>query len=323
MARLTMREAISQALWEEMEKDPTVFILGEEVGVWGGTYAVTKGFYDHFGAERVRDTPISEAAIVGAAIGSALTGLRPVAEIMTINFAFSAFDHIVNEAAKMHYMFNGQMVLPMVIRTVSGGGRQLGATHSQTPDAIFAHFPGLIVAAPGTPADAKGMLKTAIRGNNPVLFIEHATLYQMRGEVLAEDFVVPLGKSTVQRSGRDVTIVTYSKMLEISLKAAEQLAQAGIEAEIVDLRCLRPLDMEPVIESFKKTNRAVIVEEGWPSFGVGAEVSARIYEQAFDYVDAPIRRVAQKEVPLPYNRTLEQLAIPTVEDVIAAVKEVL
>ena len=323
MARLTMREAISQALWEEMEKDPTVFILGEEVGVWGGTYAVTKGFYDHFGAERVRDTPISEAAIVGAAIGSALTGLRPVAEIMTINFAFSAMDHIVNEAAKLHYMFDGQLVLPMVIRTVSGGGRQLGATHSQTPDAIFAHFPGLIVAAPGTPADAKGMLKAAIRGNNPVLFIEHATLYQARGEVPDEDFVVPLGKSTVQRPGRDVTIVTYSKMLEISLKAAEQLTQAGIEAEIVDLRSLRPLDMDPVFESFKKTNRAVIVEEGWPSFGIGSEVSARIYEQAFDYVDAPIRRVAQKEVPLPYNRTLEQLAIPRVEDVIDAVKEVL
>ncbi len=323
MARLTMREAISQALWEEMEKDPTVFVLGEEVGVWGGTYAVTKGFYDHFGADRVRDTPISEAAIIGAAIGAALTGLRPVAEIMTINFALSAMDHIVNEAAKMHYMFNGQMVLPMVIRTVSGGGRQLGATHSQTLDAIFAHFPGLTVVAPGTPADAKGMLKSAIRGNNPVLFIEHATLYQTRGEVPEEDFVVPLGKSTVQRPGRDVTIVTYSKMLEISLKAAEQLAQAGIEAEIVDLRSLRPLDMEPVIESFKKTNRAVVVEEGWPSFGIGAEVSARIYEQAFDYVDAPIRRVAQKEVPLPYNRALEQLAIPGVEDVVAAVKEVL
>jgi pyruvate dehydrogenase E1 component beta subunit len=323
MARLTMREAISQALWEEMEKDPTVFVMGEEVGVWGGTYAVTKGFYDHFGADRVRDTPISEAAIVGAAIGSALTGLRPVAEIMTINFALSAMDHIVNEAAKMHYMFNGQMVLPMVIRTVSGGGRQLGATHSQTLDAIFAHFPGLTVVAPGTPADAKGMLKSAIRGNNPVLFIEHATLYQTRGEVPEGDFVVPLGKSTVQRPGRDVTIVTYSKMLEISLKAAETLAQAGIEAEIVDLRSLRPLDMEPVIESFKKTNRAVVVEEGWPSFGIGAEVSARIYEQAFDYVDAPIRRVAQKEVPLPYNRTLEQLAIPTAEDVVAAVKEVL
>ena len=185
----------------------------------GGTYAVTKGFYDHFGAERVRDTPTSEAAIIGAAIGSALTGLRPVAEIMTINFAFSTMYHIVNEVAKMHYMFNGQMVLPMVIRTVSGGERQLGATHSQTPDAIFAHFPGLIVAAPGTPADEKGMLKSAIRGNNPVLFIEHATLYQARGEVPEGDFVIPLGKSAVQRPGRDVTIVTYIKMLEVSLKA--------------------------------------------------------------------------------------------------------
>lgn len=323
MAKITMREAISQALWEEMERDPKVFILGEEVGVWGGTYAVTKGFYDHFGADRVRDTPISEAAIIGAGIGSALTGLRPVAELMTINFAFSAMDHIVNEAAKMHYMFGGQMVLPMVIRTVSGGGRQLGATHSQTPDAIFAHFPGLVVVAPGTPADAKGLLKAAIRSNDPVMFIEHATLYQTRGEVPEGDYIVPIGKSTVQRPGKDVTIVTYSKMLEISLKAAEQLAKEGIEAEIVDLRTLRPLDMDPVIESFKKTNRAVIVEEGWKSFGVGSEISARIYEQAFDYVDAPIKRVAQKEVPLPYNRTLEQSAIPNVEDVVAAVKEVL
>jgi pyruvate dehydrogenase E1 component beta subunit len=306
-----------------MERDPKVFIMGEEVGVWGGTYAVTKGFYDHFGAERVRDTPIAEAAIVGSGIGAALTGLRPVVELMTINFAFSAMDHIVNEAAKLHYMFGGQMVLPMVIRTVSGGGRQLGATHSQTPDAIFAHFPGLVVVAPGTPADAKGLLKAAIRSQDPVLFIEHATLYQMRGEVPEGDYIVPIGKSTVQRPGRDVTIVTYSKMLEVSLKAADQLAKEGIEAEIVDLRTLRPLDMEPVIESFKKTNRAVIVEEGWKSFGVGAEVSARIYEQAFDYIDAPIKRVAQKEVPLPYNRNLEQMAIPNAEDVIAAVKEVL
>jgi len=323
MARLTMREAISQALWEEMERDPDVFILGEEVGVWGGTYAVTKGFYDHFGAERVRDTPISEAAIVGAAIGAALTGLRPVAELMTINFAFVAMDHIVNEAAKLHYMFGGQMVLPLVIRTTSGGGRQLGATHSQTPDAIFAHFPGLKVVAPGTPADAKGLLKVAIRSNDPILFIEHATLYQMRGEVPEGDYIVPIGKSAVQRAGRDVTIVTYSKMLETSLKAADQLAKEGIEAEIVDLRTLRPLDMEPVFESVKKTNRAVIVEEGWKSYGVGAEVSARIYEQVFDYIDAPVQRVAQKEVPLPYNRTLEQMALPQVEDVIAAVKEVL
>ncbi|MEN6522683.1 MAG: alpha-ketoacid dehydrogenase subunit beta [Anaerolineaceae bacterium] len=323
MTRITMREAISQALWEEMEKDPDVFIMGQEVGVWGGTYAVTKGFYDHFGPKRVRDTPISESAIVGAAIGAALTGLRPVAELMTINFAFIAMDQIVNEAAKLHYMFGGQMVLPVVIRTVGGGGRQLGATHSQTPDAIFAHFPGLKVVAPGTPADAKGLLKAAIRSQDPVLFIEHATLYQTRGEVPDGEYIVPIGKSIVQRPGRDVTIVTYSKMLEISLKAAEKLSVEGIEAEIVDLRSLRPLDMEPVIESFKKTNRAVIVEEGWPSYGVGAEVSSRIYEQAFDYVDAPIKRVAQKEVPLPYNRTLEQMAIPDVDNVIAAVKEVL
>lgn len=323
MARITMREAISQALWEEMERDPSVFIMGEEVGVWGGTYAVTKGFYDHFGPERVRDTPISEAAIIGAGVGAAMTGLRPVAELMTINFAFSAMDHIVNQAAKMHAMFNGQMIVPMVIRTVSGGGRQLGATHSQTPDAIFAHFPGLKVVAPGTPADAKGLLKAAIRSQDPILFIEHATLYQTRGEVPEGDYIVPIGKSTVQRPGKDVTIVTYSKMLEISLKAADQLAKEGIEAEIVDLRSLRPLDMDPVLESFKKTNRAVIVEEGWKSFGVGSEVSARIYEEAFDYVDAPIKRVAQAEVPLPYNRTLEQAALPKVEDVVAAVKEVL
>ncbi len=323
MARMTMREAISQALWEEMERDPKVFIMGEEIGVWGGTYAVTKGFYDHFGGERVRDTPIAEAGIVGAAIGAALTGCRPVAELMTINFAFVAMDHIVNEAAKLHYMFAGSMRVPLVIRTVSGGGRQLGATHSQTPDAIFAHFPGLKVIAPGTPADAKGLLKSAIRSDDPVLFIEHATLYQTRGEVPDGEFVVPIGKSTVQRPGKDVTIVTYSKMLETSMKAAEQLSKEGIEVEIVDLRTLRPLDMEPVITSFKKTNRAVIVEEGWKSFGVGSEIMSRIYEEAFDYVDAPIKRVAQQEVPLPYNRTLEQMALPQVADVIAAVKEVL
>ncbi len=323
MARITMREAISQALWEEMERDPKVFILGEEVGVWGGSYAVTKGFYDHFGGERVRDTPISESTIIGAAIGASLTGLRPVAELMTINFAFSAMDHIVNQAAKLHYMFAGQMLLPLVIRTVSGGGRQLGATHSQTPDAIFAHFPGLKVVAPGTPADAKGLLKAAIRSNDPVLFIEQATLYPLRGEVPEGDYTIPIGQSKVQRPGRDVTIVTYSKMLETSNKAAEQLAAEGIEAEIVDLRTLRPLDMEPVLASFKKTNRCVIVEEGWRSFGVGSEVASRLYEQAFDYADAPIQRVAQKEVPLPYNRTLEQLALPQVEDVVKAVKEVL
>ncbi len=323
MARITMREAVSQALWEEMERDPNVFILGEEVGLWGGTYAVTRGFYDHFGPERVRDTPIAEAAIIGAAVGAAMVGLRPVAELMTINFAFSAMDHIVNQAAKLRSMFGGQFSVPMVIRAVGGGGRQLGATHSQTPDAIFAHFPGLLVVSPGTPGDAKGLLKSAIRSNDPVLFIEHATLYQVRGEVPDGDYTIPIGKSIVQREGRDVTLVTYSKMLEISTKAADQLSKEGIEIEIVDLRSLRPLDMDPVIESIKKTNRAVIVEEGWKSFGVGSEVMSRIYEEAFDFIDAPVRRVAQLEVPLPYNRRLEQLALPQVEDVIKAVKEVL
>jgi len=323
MPQITMRQAISQALWEEMERDERVFILGEEVGVWGGTYAVTKGFYDHFGEKRVRDTPIAEAAIVGAGIGAAMAGLRPVAELMTINFAFVAMDHIVNEATKMHYMFGGQMTVPMVIRTVGGGGRQLGATHSQTPDAIFAHFPGLKVIAPGTPYDAKGLLKAAIRSDDPIFFIEHATMYQIHGEVPEEEYLVPIGKSKIQRPGRDVTIVTYSKGLDLSLKAAEQLSKEGIEAEVVDLRTLRPLDMAPVLDSVQRTNRAIVVEEGWRSYGVGAEVAARIQEEAFDDLDAPVLRIAQKEVPLPYNRTLEQSALPQVSDILRAVKEVL
>jgi pyruvate dehydrogenase E1 component beta subunit len=323
MTKITMREAISQALMEEMDRDPAVFILGEEVGVWGGTYAVTKGFYDKYGAERVKDTPIAENAIIGAAIGAAMVGQRPIAELMTINFAFSAMDYIVNQAPKLHYMFGGQFTLPLVIRAVGGGGRQLGATHSQTPDAIFAHFPGLKVVSPGTPADAKGLLKSAIRSNDPILFIEHATMYQVRGEVPDGEYLIPIGKSKIQREGTDATVITYSKGLEISMKAAEELAKDGIQVEVVDLRTLRPLDMEPVLESFKKTNRAVVVEEGWKSYGVGSEIAARIYEQAFDYLDAPVRRVAQKEVPLPYNRTLEQAALPQVEDVVAAVKEVM
>ena len=323
MAEVNMRQAISDALREEMLRDEKVFIMGEEVGVWGGTYAVTKGFYDEFGAKRVKDTPISEAAIVGAGIGAALVGLRPVSELMTINFAFVAMDYIVNEAPKLHTMFGGQINVPLVIRAPGGGGRQLGATHSQTPDAVFAHFPGLKVVSPGTPRDAKGLLKSAIRGNNPVLFLEHAAMYQVKGDVPEGDFTEPIGVSKVQREGSDVTIVTYCRGLQLSMQAAEQLASEGIQAEIVDLRTLRPLDMGPVLESFKKTNRAVIVEEGWLSYGVGAEISARLYEEAFDYADAPIKRVAQKEVPLPYNRTLEQAALPQVADVVAAVKEVL
>jgi len=323
MTAITVRQAISDALREEMERDEKVFILGEEVGVWGGTYAVTRGFYDQFGEKRVRDTPIAESAIIGAAIGAAMTGLRPVAELMTINFAFAAMDHIVNEAPKLHYMFGGQFKVPLVIRAVGGGGRQLGATHSQTPDAIFAHFPGLKVVSPGTPEDAKGLLKAAIRSDDPVLFIEHATLYQWRGEVPEGDYTIPIGKSKIQRPGDAVTVVSYSKGLQLSMQAADALAKEGINIEVVDLRTLRPLDMEPVIESFKKTNRAVIVEEGWRSYGVGSEVAARLYEEAFDYIDAPIKRVAQKEVPLPYNRTLEQMALPQVEDIVKAVKEVL
>jgi pyruvate dehydrogenase E1 component beta subunit len=323
MAAITVRQAISDAMREEMERDENVFILGEEVGVWGGTYAVTKGFYDQFGAKRVRDTPIAEASIIGAAIGAALTGLRPIAEMMTVNFAFSAMDHIVNEAPKLHYMFGGQFKVPMVIRATGGGGRQLGATHSQTPDVVFAHFPGLKVISPGTPADAKGLLKSAIRSDDPVMFLEHATLYQWRGEVPEGDYTTPIGVSKVQRPGTAATIVTYARGLQLSMEAADELAKEGIDVEIVDLRTLRPLDMGPVVESFKKTNRAVVVEEGWKSFGIGAEVTSRLYEEAFDYADAPIKRVAQKEVPLPYNQALEQLALPQVADVIQAVREVL
>ena len=323
MAKITMREAISQALMEEMDRDPAVFIMGEEVGVWGGTYAVTKGFYDKYGAARVKDTPIAENAIIGGAIGAAMVGQRPIAELMTINFGFSAMDYIVNQAPKLHYMFGGQFTVPLVIRAVGGGGRQLGATHSQTPDAIFAHFPGLKVVSP----ERRKMPKDC--SNQPsgrmirFLFIEHATMYQVRGEVPDGEYTIPIGKSKVQRAGKDVTIVTYCKGLELSMKAADELAKEGIEVEVVDLRTLRPLDMEPVLESFKKTNRAVVVEEGWKSYGVGSEIVSRIYEEAFDYVDAPIIRVAQKEVPLPYNRTLEQAALPQVADIIAAVKEVL
>jgi pyruvate dehydrogenase E1 component beta subunit len=324
MARMSVREAISAALREEMYRDERVFIMGEEIGKWGGTYAVTRGFLDEFGEKRVRDTPIAEGVIVGAAVGAAIAGLRPVAELMTINFAFLAMDQIVNHAAKMHYMFNGQIRIPLVIRTVGGGGRQLGATHSQTPDVVFAHFPGLKVVAPGAPADAKGLLKAAIRDEDPVFFIEHATLYQVKGEVPEdEDFIVPIGVSDIKRAGKDVTIVSYSKMLQVSLEAADKLAAEGIEAEIVDLRTLRPLDVAPVIASVKKTNRVVVVEEGWRSFGIGAEVSSRVTELAFDYLDAPVRRVAQAEVPLPYNQRLEQLALPQVADVINAVKDVM
>jgi pyruvate dehydrogenase E1 component beta subunit len=324
MAVLTTAKALALAMAEEMERDSRVVLWGEEVGAFGGTYGATAGLLDRFGPERVLDTPISEGVIVGAAVGAAMNGLRPIAEIMGINFAFLAMDQLVNHAAKVRSMFGGQFECPLVVRTTSGGGRQLGATHSQTPDAIFAHFPGLLVAAPSSPADAKGLLKAAIRSDDPVLFIEQATMYSDKGEVPDDpEFVLPIGKSEVKRKGKDVTIVTYSKMVSVSLKAAQQLAAEGIECEVIDLRWLRPLDLEPVYESFKKTNRAVIVEEGWPTYGLSAEVASRIYADCFDYLDAPIERVAQKEVPLPYSGPLEKYALPKMEDVIAAVKKVM
>jgi len=324
MAKITMRQAISQALWEEMERDPKVFIMGQEVGVWGGTYAVTKGFYDHFGADRVRDTPIAEAAIIGAAIGASMTGTRPVAELMTINFAFSAMDHIVNEAAKMHYMFNGQMVLPLVIRTVGGGGRQLGATHSQTPDAVFAHFPGLKVIMPSNPRDAKGLLKTAIRDNNPVIFIESEMMYSEKGEIPEGEYTIPFGVGEVKKEGTDVTVVSWSKILQhVALKAADRLAEEGISVELIDPRTIRPMDWKLIFNSVKKTNRLVIVEEGWPFAGVGAQISHEVSSHCFDYLDAPIERVTQEDVPLPYAHNLEVTSLPNIQKVIRAVRKVM
>ncbi|MCA9995943.1 MAG: alpha-ketoacid dehydrogenase subunit beta [Anaerolineales bacterium] len=326
MARLTLREAITDALREEMQRDDNVFIMGEEVADWGGTYAVTKGFLEEFGPRRVRDTPISEMVIAGAATGAAMAGLRPVAEFMTINFAFVAFDAIINHAAKVSYMFNGQFDCPVVFRAPGGGGKQLGATHSHTPDVIFAHFPGLKVVCPATPYDAKGLLKSAIRDNGPVLFIEPVPLYtspRVRDEVPEGDFTVPIGVSDIKRAGSDVTIITYGEGLHISLDAARQLEREGIEAEVVDLRTLQPLDMSVPLASFKKTFKAVVVEFGHQTYGIGAEIVARLQEEAFDYLDAPIKRVAQNDVPAPYSGLLEKAALPDADKVVAAVKEIL
>ncbi len=324
MATLTIAKALAQAMAEEMERDSRIVVWGEEVAAFGGTYGATVGLLEKFGPERVLDTPISEGVIVGAAVGAAMNGLRPIAEIMGINFAFLAMDQIVNHAAKVRSMFGGQFECPLVIRTTSGGGRQLAATHSQTVEHLFAHFPGLLVVAPSTPADAKGLLKTAIRCNDPVMYIEQATMYSDKGEVPDDpEFLLPIGKAEVKRPGKDVTIISYSKMMTVSLKAAAQLADEGVDCEVIDLRWLRPLDMETIYNSFKKTNRAVIVEEGWATYGLSAELAARIYAECFDYLDAPIQRVAQKEAPLPYSAPLEKYMIPKPEDVIAGVRKVL
>lgn len=319
MAQMQYREALKSAMREEMQRDDRVFIMGEEVGVWGGSYAVTRGLYDEFGDKRVRDTPIAETAIIGAAIGAAMGGLRPIAELMTINFSLVAIDQIVNHAAKIHYMFGGQFNVPVVIRTPAGWG-QLAATHSQSFEAWYASLPGLVVAMPGTPYDAKGMLKHAIRTENPVMFIEHSRLYGVTGDVPDEEYIVPFGKSDVKRAGKDVTLVTYSRMLHVSLAAAEKLAADGIEVEVVDLRTLRPLDLEPVFESVRKTHRAIVVEEDWVTAGMGAEIAARVSKDTFDYLDAPVERIGAIEVPLPYAKNLEALALPEEKTVIDAVK---
>lgn len=319
MAQMQYREALKSAMREEMQRDDRVFIMGEEVGVWGGSYAVTRGLYDEFGDKRVRDTPIAETAIIGAAIGAAMGGLRPIAELMTINFSLVAIDQIVNHAAKIHYMFGGQFNVPVVIRTPAGWG-QLAATHSQSFEAWYASLPGLVVAMPGTPYDAKGMLKNAIRTENPVMFIEHSRLYGVTGDVPDEEYIVPFGKSDIKRAGKDVTLVTYSRMLHVSLSAAEKLAADGIEVEVVDLRTLRPLDLEPVFESVRKTHRAIVVEEDWVTAGMGAEIAARVSKDTFDYLDAPVERIGAIEVPLPYAKNLEALALPEEKTVIDAVK---
>lgn len=320
---MPMREALRAALREEMLRDESVFVMGEEVGAWQGTHRVTRGFLEEFGPKRVRDTPISEMVIAGAAVGAAMAGLRPVAEIMTINFAFLAIDAIINHGAKVHYMFNGQFKCPMVLRCASGWGNQATATHSHTPEPIFAHFPGLYVACPANAYDAKGMLKAAIRDDNPVLFTESIALYPKPSPVPEEEYVLPVGKSDVKRHGKDVTLVTYARGVEWSLQAADMLAKEGIEAEVVDLRWLRPLDLEPVFESFKKTNRCVVVEESLPHFSFGSEIAAQLQEAAFDYMDAPIQRVSAMDVPLPYAAEIELMALPNAQKVVDAVKRVL
>ncbi|MFN7209392.1 MAG: alpha-ketoacid dehydrogenase subunit beta [Aggregatilineales bacterium] len=321
---IPMREALRAALREEMIRDERVFVMGQEVGAWEGTHKVTRGFLDEFGARRVRDTPISEMAIAGAAVGAAMAGLRPVAEIMTINFAFLAFDALINHAAKVRYMFDGQFKVPMVLRAATGWGNQATATHSHTPEPIFAHFPGMYLGCPATPADAKGMLKAAIRDDNPVLFTEVIALYPKPGPVPDDpDFVLPIGKGDIKRAGEDVTIVTYGRGVEWSLDAAETLAREGVSCEVIDVRWLRPLDLPLIFQSFKKTNRCVIVEESLPFYSFGSEIAAQLQEHMFDYMDAPIKRVSAMDVPLPYAKEIELMALPDAHKVVAAVKEII
>jgi pyruvate dehydrogenase E1 component subunit beta len=320
VAVMRYREALNQALREEMQRDEGVFLMGEDIGVFNGAFKVTQGLLEEFGEKRVRDTPISENTIVGMGVGAAMTGLRPVVELMTINFSFLAFDQVINHAAHIHYMFGGQARVPMVIRMPQGAGHQLGPTHSHCLEAMYLHVPGLLVAVPSTAADAKGLLKSAIRDDNPVIVIEHEYLYGQRGEVPDDDdHTVDFGRAAVRREGDDITLIGISRMAVTAEKAAKTLSEEHeVEAEVIDPRTLRPLDLDTILESVRKTNRAVIVEEGWPHGGVGANLAALIQEQAFDDLDAPVGRVTGADLPMPYSKPLEQIAFPHEPQVVEA-----
>src|SRR6266850_1070634 len=323
MALVTMREALNQALREEMLRDKDVFLMGEEVGEYQGAYKVTKGLLEELGPQRVIDTPITELGFAGLGVGAAMVGLRPIVEFMTFNFSILATDQIINSAAKMLYMSGGQFKIPIVFRGPGGSAFQVSSQHSQAIESWFAYFPGLKVVMPSTPADAKGLLKSAIRDDDPVIFIEQERMYGNKGEVPDDDdFTIPLGVADIKREGTDVTIVARSLMVPLALKAADTLDQQGVSCEVIDPRTIRPLDIETIVESVKKTNRVVIAEESHPFCGVGAEISSEITERAFDYVDAPVKRISGADTPMPYAKNLENLAIPGVDKIVAAVREV-
>ncbi len=320
---ISFREALREAMVEEMERDPSIFLMGEEVGHYNGAYKVSEGMLARFGEARVIDTPIAETGFAGVGIGAAMIGLRPIIEFMTWNFSLTAIDQLINNAAKLRYMANGQFTLPIVFRGPGGAAHALAAQHSQALEALFAHVPGLKVVMPSTPADAKGLLKAAIRDDNPVCFIESEVMYALKGEVPAGEHVVPLGVAEVKRPGRDVTLVTWSKMTHTCLKVAEELARDGIEAEVLDLRTIRPLDVAAIVASVRRTHRCVVVQEGWPFAGVAAEVVALLARDAFDDLDAPPERVTSLDVPMPYARNLEELVLPSPARVIATVRRLL
>jgi len=324
MSEMTYRDALNLALKEEMRRDPSVFVLGEDVALYEGSFKVTRGLLAEFGEERVKDTPISENTIIGVSVGAAMGGLRPVAELMTVNFALLAMDQIVNHMAKIRSMFGGQTSLPMTIRMPGGGGSQLAAQHSQSLETYFMHCPGMHVLYPATPADAKGLLKSAIRDNNPVIFLEHELLYNSKGEVPEDpEFLVPIGKAEVKRLGEQVTIVGYGRMTILALQAAQELEAEGISCEVVDLRSLAPLDTGTILTSVRKTGRVVVVEECWRTCGLGGEISSRIYDGCFDLLQAPVRRVSGLDVPMPYSRKIEKICIPQTEDIKQAARDVM